>query len=146
MTYLLDVNVLIALFDPAHPHHIVSHQWFASHGIKSWATCPMTECGFVRVVSNPAYKTVSATPEEAADRLRVFCQRPGHVFWPDSVSLSNASVFDLSHVKGHQQITDVYLAGLANYSGGKLATFDANILLAAVVGAKPDCVEVISVP
>ncbi len=64
MTYLLDINVLVALFDSAHVHHEAAHRWFASVGNASWATCPITENGFVRVVSNPVYPTVSARADE----------------------------------------------------------------------------------
>jgi len=83
VTYLLDINVLIALFDAAHVHHEPAHRWFAAVGKPSWATCSVTESGFIRVISNPAYKAVSATPAEAADRLRIFCSNPGHQFWPE---------------------------------------------------------------
>ena len=30
MTFLLDVNVLIALIDPAHIQHDAAHGWFAA--------------------------------------------------------------------------------------------------------------------
>ncbi|MCI0357773.1 MAG: PIN domain-containing protein [Planctomycetaceae bacterium] len=146
MTYLLDVNVLVALFDSAHVHHEAAHRWFASSAMASWATCPITENGFIRVVSNPAYPTAIATPEEANARLRSFCAGPGHVFWPDELSLMDRGRFDLSRLQGHQQITDVYLAGLAERNGGKLATFDASIPTAAIVGARADLVEVIPQP
>jgi predicted nucleic acid-binding protein len=48
---LPDVNVLIALFDPAHIHHEPAHTWFAVACEDGWATCPLTENGFLRVVS-----------------------------------------------------------------------------------------------
>ena len=146
MTYLLDVNVLIALFDPAHPFYHVAHQWLGTKHSDTWATCPMTECGFVRIVSNAAYRTVTLTSQEIAERLRLFCQRPDHVFWPDAISITDPSIFDLSQLRGHQQITDTYLAGMAFHYGGKLATFDANVPIAAVAGAKPSTLEVIAVP
>ena len=41
--YLLDVNVLIALVDPAHVQHEAAHAWFASVGHRSWATCAITQ-------------------------------------------------------------------------------------------------------
>jgi toxin-antitoxin system PIN domain toxin len=140
---LLDINVLVALFDSAHIHHEPAHRWFARVGSASWATSPITENGFVRVVSNPVYPTVSASPAEATRRLQVLCSQAGHVFWPDLVSLTDPTLFDLSQLTGHQQITDVYLAGLAFRHGGKLATFDSSIPISAVVGAPPDTVELI---
>jgi toxin-antitoxin system PIN domain toxin len=143
VTYLLDINVLVALFDQAHVHHEPAHRWFAAKSLASWATCPLTENGFVRVISNPGYKSVSATPAEAAQRLQILCSAPEHIFWPDTLSLTDVSRFDLAKLRGHRQITDLYLAGLAHHHGGKLVTFDANIPVAAVVGASRDLVELI---
>lgn len=143
MTYLLDINVLVALFDTAHLHHAAAHQWFAAVGQTSWATCPITANGFVRVVSNPAYPTVSTTPGEATERLRIFCSQPGHVFWSDAVSITDVLLFDMFRLQGHRQITDAYLAGLAYRNGGRLATFDASIPLDALVEAATDVVETI---
>lgn len=144
MTYLLDSNVLVALFDSAHVHHEPAHRWFAEVGSTSWATCPITENGFVRVVSNPAYKTVVAGPREVAERLTIMCSQAEHEFWPDAMSLTDSTLFDLSSLTGHQQLTDLYLAGLALQRGGKLATFDSGIPYAAVVGGNADVVELIT--
>jgi toxin-antitoxin system PIN domain toxin len=143
VTYLLDINVLVALFDSAHVHHEPAHRWFEKIGQLSWATCPITQNGFVRVVSNPAYPTVVATPAEATDHLRILCTRQEHVFWPDIVTFTDASLFDLSQLRGHQQITDMYLAGLALRHDGMLATFDTRIPVGALVGVARSVVEVI---
>lgn len=56
MAFLLDVNVLIALFDPAHIHHGSAHNWFAEIGQSAWATCPVTENGVIRIVGDPRYR------------------------------------------------------------------------------------------
>jgi toxin-antitoxin system PIN domain toxin len=143
VTYLLDVNVLVALFDSAHVHHEAAHRWFKAVGQASWATCPLTENGFVRITSNPAYKSVATTPQDAADRLRNFCTQSGYVRWQDSVSLTDLTLFDLAKLRGHQQIADLYLAGLAQAHGGRLATFDTAIPIDAVGGARTDLVELI---
>lgn len=142
MTYLLDINVLVALFDAQHVHHESAHRWFATTGSASWASCPITQNGFIRVISNPAYPSVTTTVSEAAKRLRLLCSQPGHTFWADDVAVTDDSHFDLSKLRGHQQITDAYLVGLAAYAG-KLATFDAAIPLAAVNGASPKLLELI---
>jgi hypothetical protein len=99
--------------------------------------------GCVRVLSDPAYPTVAATPAEAASRLSVVCADPGHEFWTDSVSLLDEALFRLQAITGHRQITDIYLLGLAVRHGGKLATFDRSIPLKAVVGASTAHVELI---
>ena len=144
---LLDVNVLVALHDPAHPNHEDAHRWFGRNRKRGWATCPVTVNGCVRVLSNPAYPTVAATPAEAASRLRILCAGPDHEFWSDSVSLLDESLFRLQAITGHQQIADIYLLGLAVRHSGRLATFDRSIPLKAVVGAGPDRLELIgSVP
>jgi hypothetical protein len=141
---LLDVNVLVALFDPDHVHHEVAHDWFADAGRSGWATCPLTEAGFVRVLSNPAYSGAVTRAVDMAGRLRRFCASGGHVFWPDELSLLDGSRFDLSRGAGHRQLMDVYLLGLAHTRGGRLVTFDRTILLRAVKGATAASLEVIA--
>ena len=140
---LLDVNVLVALFDPAHLNHEDAHRWFARHRTRGWATCPLTVNGCVRVLSNPAYPTIEATPGEVISRLRVLCAATDHTFWDDSVSLLDDSLFQAQMVGGHQKITDIYLVGLAVRRGGRLATFDQSIPLKAVVGAEASHLELL---
>jgi len=139
---LLDVNVLVALFDPEHPHHEPAHAWFAENRDGGWATCPLTENGVVRILSNAAYADPPLTPTEARDRLGAFCESGGHVFVPDDISIRQRGILGLRGV-GHRQLTDVYLLGLARRHGGRLATFDRGIPLRAVAGAKPEDLEVI---
>lgn len=141
---LLDVNVLVALFDPDHVHHDIAHDWFADNRARGWATCEATETGFVRVVSNPSYGSPISRPVDLVARLRALCQLEGHRFWGDGVSLRDASLFDCSRAASHRQLTDVYLLGLAHRHGGTLATFDRSIPLGAVVGAARDRLEVIA--
>jgi toxin-antitoxin system PIN domain toxin len=143
-TALLDVNVLVALFDPDHVHHELAHAWFSDNRAEGWATCPLTENGFVRVLSNPAYGSQMTRPAELIARLRRFCQNSEHLFWPDALSLRDAAVFDPSFVGSHRHVADVYLLGLATTRGGQLATFDRGIPLKAVIGAKPGNLAVIA--
>jgi hypothetical protein len=140
---LLDVNVLVALFDPDHVHHDLAHDWFAAQREHGWATCPVTENGFVRVLANPAYGFDELRPASLLSRLRTFCASGHHVFWPDAVSLADEQVFSPAHVAGYRQVTDVYLLGLATKMAGCLATFDRKIPLTAVVGATPSALSVI---
>lgn len=119
---------LVALFDHQHLNHEAAHDWFARKGIDFWAPCPITENGFLQVISNPAYPTVMATPMEAADRLAKFCSSTGHMFWPDEISLLGVlSDTVKKRLSGHGQITDFYLAALARHNRGKLATFDGSL-------------------
>ncbi len=140
---LLDVNVLVALFDPDHVHHDLAHDWFADDGATGWATCPITENGFVRVVSNPRYQSDAITPTAAIERLRKFCASGRHHFWAETVSLRDPSLIVPAEIRGHRQLTDVYLLGLARKMGGRLATFDRTISAAAVKGAKQSHLAVI---
>ena len=132
---LLDVNVIVALFDPNHIHHDPAHQWFAEHRASGWATCPLTENGAIRVLSNPAYSSVAERPQEVARRLAAFRASGHHVFWPDDVSVCDTTLFSLNI--GHRQLTDVYLLGLATAHDGCLATFDRSVPLKAVRSAQP---------
>jgi len=120
--------VLIALFDASHLNHDAAHRWFGDAGRQSWATCPITENGFVRVLSHPSYPSVQATPNEVADRLSAFVGQRGHVFWPDDISLLSAlDAGSRARLSGSQQVTDFYLAALAHHHGGLLATFDGSL-------------------
>jgi uncharacterized protein len=141
---LLDVNVLVALFDPAHLHHDAAHLWFARNRSRRWATCALTENALVRVLSNQAYPGRRTTVEDAASRLRVFRSDRAHVFWPDSISVTDQRRFRWNHVQGHRQITDVYLLALSVSNQGRLATFDATISLRAVDGAAPHHLDLLS--
>jgi len=141
---LLDVNLLVALFDPDHIHHDLAHDWFEDHRQHGWATCPVTENGFVRVLSNPAYGATTTRPVELVERLTQFCSTKHHVFWADVVSLSDTAVFNSSMIRGHRQVTDVYLLGLAKRMGGCLATFDRTIPLGAVAGATRSTLAIVS--
>jgi len=140
---LLDVNVLIALFDPDHIHHDLAHDWFAAQRRHGWATCPLTENGFVRVISHPRYAADPLRTRDAVDYLRRFCDNGRHHFWPDSVSLRDQKVFTPTGGRGHRQVTDIYLLGLAVKMGGALATFERTIPSAAVKQAHADHVIVI---
>lgn len=135
--YLLDVNVLVALFDPGHIHHDTVHHWFAAHGVAGWASCPLTENGFVRVLSNPAYPGRRTTVADAAARLLEFAEGTAHVFWSDDVSLLDPERFDIRALGGHRGITDAYLLGLAVRNSGALVTLDQGIRRDAVRGAEP---------
>jgi toxin-antitoxin system PIN domain toxin len=141
---LLDVNVLVALFDPDHVHHDLAHDWFADDGQRGWATCPITEAGFVRVIASPAYGSAVTRPAELIDRLRRFCASGTHHFWPDAVSLCDDTLFDPAFLAGHRQLTDVYLLGLAKTMDGRLASFDRSIPIKAVRGATGETLAVIS--
>lgn len=137
MIVLLDVNVLVALFDPDHVHHEPAHAWFQSSREDGWASCPITENGFLRVVSNPAYPGRRTSVADALERLRRFQASGAHRFWPDSITFCDAGVIDLVRLSGHAHLTDAYLLALAVANDGCLATFDRGISTRVVPGATP---------
>lgn len=134
MRALLDVNVLVALLDAAHIHHIEATTWLARNLRHGWASCPLTQNGCLRILSLPGYLNRQA-PREVASRLAEAVADPSHAFWPDSLSLLDAAHVSWDHVLGTRQITDVYLLALAVSHGGRLVTFDQAISLHAVPGA-----------
>jgi toxin-antitoxin system PIN domain toxin len=134
MNFLLDVNVLIALIDPAHVQHDAAHDWFSKHGKKAWATCPLTENGVMRIVGNARYPNSPGTPAAVAQLMTGLCALPGHVFWPDDISLLDTKKLDATRILSSAQVTDSYLLALACAHGGKLATFDRRLVTDAVRG------------
>ena len=140
---LLDVNVLVALFDPDHIHHDLAHDWFAEYRAEGWASCPMTQNGLVRVLSNPRYGSPTAGLRVVREAVRRFLSNKDHQFWPDDVSISDDALFDVTGMVGHRQVTDVYLLGLAKKRRGHLVTFDRSIPVRAVIGADATVLTVI---
>ena len=127
-TYLLDVNVLIALIDPAHVQHNAAHDWFSVQGEGSWATCPITENGVLRIVGHPSYPNSPGPPAAVAPSLAGLRALPGHVFWPDDISLLDRGIFDPERLLTSAQVADTYLLGLARAHGGQLASFDRRLI------------------
>ena len=145
MRALLDVNVLLALFDPDHVDHRTAHHFVGTALEYGWATCPLTQNGFVRIVSQPRYPSPVSTSDALA-RLAEAASDDSHEFWPDDVSLLDQGVLDRSSLLGHRQVTDAYLLALAVRHGGRLVTFDTAIPVRAVTGAASEHVEVLVAP
>jgi len=125
--FLLDVNVLIALLWPPHEAHARAQRWFAHNADQGWATCALTQAGFVRIVSNPAFSRRAVTPGDALEVLRGSLQHPAHQFWTEDIGVNEAVTQFGRRLLGHQQITDAYLLGLAIHKKGRLVTLDASL-------------------
>ena len=132
MTFLLDVNVLIALIDPTHVAHDGAHSWFAETGGASWATCPITENGVIRIVGHPRYPNSAGSPAAVAPIMTRLRALPGHVFWPDDLTLMRSDLVDPAEIKTPAQVTDTYLLALAVANKGRLATLDRHLSPSAV--------------
>ena len=135
MRALLDVNVLVALFDGNHSLHANAMRWFDEHGDAGWASCPITQNGCVRVMSQPGYPERMAVVN-VVERLRQASAHRAHEFGPDDASLLHEKAIDATRLHGPAQLTDVYLLSLAVSHGGRLVTLDQAIPLAAVRGAQ----------
>jgi toxin-antitoxin system PIN domain toxin len=131
--FLLDINVLIALMDPAHVQHDRAHEWFASSGSGAWATCPLTENGVLRIVGHARYPNSPGTPAAVAELMAGLRALPGHEFWPDDLTLFDSQRIHSERLLDSAQVTDTYLMALALAHGGQLATFDQRIVATAVV-------------
>lgn len=141
-TFLLDVNVLLAMSWPVHVAHEKVQQWFGKHARSAWATCPFTQAAFVRIISNPAFSPHALTTADAFQLLGSNLKHPGHKFWPDNLGVLEATRSFQSQIAGHQQVADAYLLGLTLHRKGRLATLD-NGMLALSKGSEPDLVMVI---
>ncbi|WP_020179377.1 TA system VapC family ribonuclease toxin [Methylopila sp. M107] len=135
MRFLLDVNVLIALIDPLHNAHATACEWFEREPM-DWATCPIAENAVLRIVGNPRYPNSPGSPAAVAAALGDLLAISGHAFWPDDVSLLDASLVDVNRLLTPAQTTDSYLLALAVKHGGRLATFDRRLTPDAVTGGR----------
>lgn len=132
---LLDVNVFLALMDAEHAAHESAHAWFDTAKPGGWATCAITQNGFVRILSQPKYP--GAVPvAQALSMVRRATGTESHEFWACDIGLTEVVATD--RLLGHRQITDAYLLALAVRHGGRFVTLDRTIPLEVVPGAQRD--------
>lgn len=145
MPCLLDVNVLVALFDQAHVHHVAAHDWFSKSGATGWSTCPITENGVLRIISHAAYPNTPVPMTDLAERLEEFKKATEtHAFWSDDYSLSEW-LADRKFPVGSSQSTDAYLLKLCQKKKGVLATFDQRIRPSLIGERSPSLIEYLPV-
>ncbi len=141
---LFDTSFLVAFFDHDHNFHDIAVEWYGQNQRHGWATCPITQNGFLRILSGSKYS--SKKQYRLTDVLRALhdnSQRDDHEFWADDISLLDDDLFRLDQVLGPKQLTDVYLLGLAIKNGGRLVTFDRKIPISSVKNAKIDDLVVV---
>jgi uncharacterized protein len=134
MRALLDINVLLALLDSDHVDHARARDWLDAEISSGWASCAITQNGFVRIVSQPRYPS-PVSPANAVQVLERACATAHHEFWPCDISLLDNDVVDRSRVHGPRQVTDAYLLALATRRGARFVTFDRSVALSAVPAA-----------
>ena len=137
MRALLDVNVLIALLDGSHLHHRLVTDWLGGNIAAGWASCPITQNGLIRIVSQPRY-TNPASVAELLKLLNKATAAATHQFWPDDISLATAGMLNPKVALTSGALTDLYLLALAVKQSGCLVTLDTRISREAVVGARPE--------
>lgn len=123
MTFLLDVNALVALGFLQHEFHARTVGWLRAARLPQLATCSITELGFVRVLSQAAaYGFTVVQARAALLHFKKGSARP-LVFITDAHDVSHLPAW----VKYPKQITDGHLAALAKANGAVLATLDEKI-------------------
>ena len=135
--WLYDVNVLIALFDPYHTRHEQALEWHTANAHTGWASCPMTQNGLARIMSQPKY----GNPKSIHEMLGVVSQfqdDSSHDFWSDDISIAAPEILDRKVVVTSSMLTDLYLLALAVKHSGCLVTFDTRIPRNAIIGARAD--------
>ena len=123
---LPDVNVLIALLDEDHPHHDTAANWFVLNSELGWATCPLTQNGCIRILSQTRYPN-SLSIGEVVEGLRAVTLIKSHEFIADDVSLLNQGMVDVSSISSHRQLTDIYLLALAVEHDMRFVTLDSAV-------------------
>lgn len=137
MRALYDVNLLLALFDEEHTLHNRASAFHLKQEPFGWATCAITENGFLRIISQPSYTNpIPILP--ATERLREAKSAPYTYYFSCDLSVSDASHFNIERVLGPKMLTDVYLLALAVANQARFVTFDRRISIEAVIGAKPE--------
>ena len=134
MRALFDVNVLIALHDRDHVHHVRAAQWFEEHIQHGWATCALTQNGCLRIMGQPGYSSPQPI-SMLVNRLQTPTRTEHQAFWSDEISLLDPLQFQHGHIHSARQLTDLYLLALAVKNQGRLVTLDQRIPISAVRGA-----------
>jgi toxin-antitoxin system PIN domain toxin len=132
---LLDINVLLALLDSDHVDHERARAWITDEIEQGWASCAITQNGFVRIISQPRYPS-PVSPSHAIDMLAQATRTRYHEFWPCTVSVLDGNTVDRSRLHSSKQVTDAYLLALAVENGGRFVTLDQSIVLNIVPGAR----------
>lgn len=142
---LLDVNVLVGLAWPNHFHHGETVKWFRRLAGDQWATCAVTELGFIGVSSNPRIVGEEVSAHDAASLLRELKRHGTHAYWSNTVEVSELESSLLRAIVGPRQVTDAVLLATARANNGRLATLDQGVaeLARAAFGSDEDVERIV---
>ncbi|MFW5828495.1 MAG: TA system VapC family ribonuclease toxin [Alkalispirochaeta sp.] len=127
MIALPDVNTLVAAAWPNHIHHHIARRWLLTEGSQGWATCPMTESGFLRVSMNPTVVGREVRCSDALRLLRRYTSDTAHHEWKTVPFPRTWDAWLVDRVQGYRQVTDATLVATALHHDGVLATLDSGI-------------------
>lgn len=132
MILLPDVNVLVALIWESHVHHAPARQWFAENfggnaSAPHFATCSITQSGFVRVSSNPKALKEAISVREATAVLAVLMAHPRHRFLTDDRGYVGNPLVPHDKLIGHRQVTDAHILAIARRHRARVVTLDTGM-------------------
>ena len=117
MSWLLDVNMILASRWTTHPDHLAAKAWVDS--VDKFYTTAIAELGFIRISLSGAYR---ANWNETQETLKKLHGRHGYQFLADDVDGT------ASPETGSKDTTDAHLVTLAKRHGLKLATLDGTLI------------------
>jgi uncharacterized protein len=145
MTTLLDANALIALCWPRHEHHATMLEWFGRHARQGWATSPLTQATFVRIVTQPAFAGRAIGIAEVAELLLRNTEHKQHRLLALDFGFAEVLGCCSGGLFGHRQITDAYLLTQAIRANARLLTLDVGVVqLLATAQERQQHVRVLS--
>jgi predicted nucleic acid-binding protein len=135
--------VLVALTVVENALHELAQTWFRSKPDRLWATCPLTQGGFLRVAGRYLPDSQCAI-QELLRRLEVDRRSGLHEYWPVDIDMCDLSDSQRKKLIGHNQVTDMQLLLLAHKRKGKLVTFDSGLAQLAKATGYADSVLVLA--
>lgn len=137
---LLDTSALLGLAWPNHQYHREVVARLERQPGMPWATCALTQLGFLRLSSNPAVVGMRKTPSQSLAMLSELVSDSHHRFLKNLPSLPSVKLH-FQRLLGHNQVSDAYLLAVASTNRAVLLTLDRRI---AISGRLRAHIEVIS--